>query len=968
MAFNFFNSSSYGVDGHALVQGDGTSRPLIQSVTPINSNKIRVAFDRDIDFHIVFSIAQNPVTYKIERVSDDARLWVLRVEKVDEQTVDLLTLQHEAVDYRITVSPELNDAWGNAIDPAGDSTTYTGLATSEASPTWMASLFGVEAGMQEEQQVGFLPDLDPPYLDNQNPAPAQPNVPRATDIEFDILDDRSADTGVDIDTVKVWIEGVLAWENDAPQPGFSGVRSAIAGGENFVIDPSAIFPESAIISVRVQAYDLASIPNLLDTTYEFNTAGTEPYLANQDPQPLEFDVDPSGPIQFDILDPETGVDPASIWIRVNGDYAWFAGAPQAGFAVNRISIADGYRFIIQKSGLLPTGSNSVEVYAENQAELPDALHTTYTFTTVDILAPRLVDVDPYAGQTDVVRTTPIVFTIVDDAEVVQASIRIVVNDSLVYNGVTDTFADGWGASIKTGTPSTGFSFSLIREEEWEDGEEVFVGVIASDPTGLTMNEAYSFVIESEVEFPFSSYRFIIRSIREKDEKSPGLIQKFMEMIDRRWKGRIFDRATELATLYDPQRIDAKWLPWLKAHVGFTRDLSFEPSVNELRAVIQDGVQLWNDKPAELSLVDAIRMCTGNRYRIGNFFDFRIQSDWTCIGEQLQDFDPHVLDFDHDIWAGDKVRTSISGSTGYPWDHYFVFAANQIPNFSYERQFSHIVIDSFVGYPDLVGIWEIEKCLVGDDVLITKEALPVRSGYNYGRFRLLGGMSEFRTEVRVVDDPTGDRPINRDLLVFLMSQVRAMSERVDIVFVDFLDQFINAGDTDQWSATGIVNNPGGRVDIYDGGQILCSEPNRLDWFDQSTVFNVTGEDASTVAKLFFWYNDADNCYWVELDFGAETVKLFKRSLGATTQVGSTVTLPYIVYPGIPCGVRIDGQTEGVGRRVRVKIGGNTEIDEYSGPPTVVRGGPGVSSSGGTTSCRIVEVMTTPATWRRVGPNP
>jgi hypothetical protein len=232
------------------------------------------------------------------------------------------------------------------------------------------------------------------------------------------------------------------------------------------------------------------------------------------------------------------------------------------------------------------------------------------------------------------------------------------------------------------------------------------------------------------------------------------------------------------------------------------------------------------------------------------------------------------------------------------------------------------------------------------------------------------MGEFTTELRLVDELAGAGEVNHALVRFLVEQVRQISERVDIVYVAFLDEFLAVGELDQWASSGDVSvpAPGGALVVGASGKAHSSAGTELDWFDQSAVFRVESAEANAVVLLKFWRVDDDNLYWVRLDVNAATVQLWRRITGVSSQVGGTVTMPYVITADQEVVVRVDALTEAPGVRLRVKVNGETQIDAYGAPPTVVRGGVGIESLGAATRLALVEVMTVPATIDRVGPNP
>lgn len=969
MSFLFFKSSALGVDKHLLSDGSGLTLPQVVSFVPQDAFTIRVLFNKDMFFHVTESLILRPSSYAIGRQSDGVRLPIIRCDKVSENEVDLTVIGQEATLYDGMASSFVLDAWGNGIDPAADTDAFNGTAEPVPAATWLTSLIGLDGGLQEQLHAGFIPDLNAPYLQNRDPAPFETSVAQDKVIEFELMDD---ETGVDVDEVQVWIEGVLAWENDAPEAGFTGVRTPIAGGHHFSIDQLADFDESQTVSVRVKAQDFATILNYLDETYSFITFGTSPALDNLNPFSGELDVDPSRHVFLDIVDPETGVNASTVWIKLGGLFAWQGDAPGPGFSVVKSIISGGFSYdIIPPGGTLSTGTNIVQVYALNNAENPDTLNTSYQFSTLDLFPPYLQDQDPAPGARGVETTRPVAFTISDDDGVVLSTVRVYIRQLLVYNG--SAFLAGWSQSFVSAGGVNGYTFVVVPDpsERWREGETIEVSVIAEDPTGGVLNTTYEFTCGEEL-FPFSSYRFVLKSVREMDKRSPGMLQPLLEEgIDETWRQYVFDRLTELqATFYDPIGINAAWLPWLKAMVGFTRDLPFVATEAELRKIIRDAAPYWNAKPTELGLKQAIRLVTGNRFKVRDWFDLRMMGDQVVVTEQLQDYDPNVIGFGEDFLTGDRCRSSINPSTGYPWDHVIVFATGQLEEpFRYEDQFDYLAIKRFDGYESLIGIHKIEKCVVGERYVILEQALPTRTGYNYGAWVMAGGLGEWSTEIRIVNEPSGQGAVNLELVKFLMEQVRNAGERVDLVYVAFLDEFESAGDIDQWdtSSANVTNPDGGAMLVRAGEWANTASGFELDWYEQSTIIRVRGQ-AGGVAHLRFWYIDDDNTYWVRLDFSANEVSLWRRVTATTVQLGATHSLPNVVIPGQEVSIRIEGLTENPGVHLRVRVNGELFIDEYGAPPTVVRGGPGIQAF--TADCELLsaEVMTLPVTVDRVGPNP
>lgn len=103
-----------------------------------------------------------------------------------------------------------------------------------------------------------------------------------------------------------------------------------------------------------------------DTEYPDTDA---PYLLNLSPYSGEVGVDPFGNIVLEIHDDGDGVNDATVTIIVNGTAAWTADAEAnpSVYAVGKTVLGTGLRYTINPVGMLPPGTTTVEVYAEDNA-------------------------------------------------------------------------------------------------------------------------------------------------------------------------------------------------------------------------------------------------------------------------------------------------------------------------------------------------------------------------------------------------------------------------------------------------------------------------------------------------------------------------------------------------------------------------------------------------------------------------
>lgn len=93
------------------------------------------------------------------------------------------------------------------------------------------------------------------------------------------------------------------------------------------------------------------------------------------------------------------------------------------------------------------------------------------------------------------------------------NIDVFVRDEQVFNGLAAQFADGWRASTFELSTTGEYCFELKpdRSRYFRDGETVIVKVVA-----FGVEEQYSFIAEARP-FSFSTYNFILQSVRSADE-------------------------------------------------------------------------------------------------------------------------------------------------------------------------------------------------------------------------------------------------------------------------------------------------------------------------------------------------------------------------------------------------------------------------------------------------------------------
>lgn len=336
-------------------------------------------------------------------------------------------------------------------------------------------------------------DVTAPVLGGQNPFSGQIDVSRSANVVLELTD---TGAGLDEASVVLTVEGAVAYSGGVEQPGFTVTKLAIADGFRYTINPDTNFGSYQTVDVGVYAEDLATIPNVLSTSYNFRTLDdVAPYLANQDPFPGQTGVSPVTNITLDVLDAGAGVAAATIVLRVNGTIAWQSDTQQPGFVVTKTVVAGGFHYVINPDSVLPLGTNTVRVVADDLATTPNTLDTSYTFEVVDVVPPTIDDTYPQGS--DCSPDTLVSFTCEDDIQVVLSSIQTTIDgETAILNGV---FQFGWNGSSSSITPNVnnGYDVVIQKETSFAYEEQVTVHVSIADLSALPVTEEWNFTVSED---------------------------------------------------------------------------------------------------------------------------------------------------------------------------------------------------------------------------------------------------------------------------------------------------------------------------------------------------------------------------------------------------------------------------------------------------------------------------------------
>lgn len=687
-------------------------------------------------------------------------------------------------------------------------------------------------------------------------------------------------------------------------------------------------------------------------------------------------------IVFDLRDNMNDIVLSSVVIEVGGVEAYSGESAQNGFTVAPVRLSDGYTFTITPPTTFAERETvTVEVWADSGEPSFESFNESYSFQIGYISAPYVNYHSPSAGEIDQKPLQTIAISLGDRNDVVLSSVRIYVNDRVIYNGSTDTYAEGWTGSQDRTNGINGFDFILIPSVEFGFGDLIEVRVYAENVIALTLDYNWSFYIQAD-NIVFSTYNMLRRSIRDHDRNSPSLLERLLtgaDGPDDLQRTMIYDRCSDLSKLYDPYQIPSKFLPWLKSLVGFTQNMDLNAEESDVREVIAKAGNLWSLKGSEPSFEVACRMVSNGRYRIQNWFDRRMQVDQTFITEMLLDYDPIALDFDTPTPEGALWQNIGVSVSAYPLSQQFAITdlpTSFFPNrvFEKENQYTYLQLLDVPLDPARKGFYRITSLVKGTYLGYLDTSWVAPAGFYGGTWRLWGANSEYVTEIRIVD--RGD--LNKALFKYLIDVVRPNGERVDIVYLAFLDQFEDKKYISQWDATGGYVLDGEKIEVESGGEIIVSDTAYNSWdLERQLSVRIRAKTASTVAKVYLLYDDANNNIHATINYTTGALTVNRVNSGVVTAIGSAVTLAHLYHTDY---WGVDYEYRDVFRfvMIRTNSGADAKIKAYRAGTLVYEqtyssvpfgaGKVGIASSGSSTYTDLVEVITLPASQDRVGPNP
>lgn len=332
-----------------------------------------------------------------------------------------------------------------------------------------------------------ISDPEPPYLDNQDPAPLDTGVAKEKIIGFDVLDDVT-----DVTVSLIEVEGFTAYDGSfqSPYDGAGSSVTPITGGFSFAIQKTSDWSSYSTVSVRVVAED--EVGNPLDETWTFEIEDYDvPSIGSN--LPLGADIVETTDISFSITDiGGTGAVQSTLNATVNSVPAIVAGVLQAGFQGPNSAItpnaSNGFDVVIDLESLYGELEH-VEVDVSVEDTVGNEGTLLWAFTVRDYLGPLVDPVFPSAGGSGISVGTNITIDVTDEDTISGKKIEVDLNDGNGFQeayvqGDDPPFKSGWqGAGSEVTSLANGYRIVLDPETDFTVATTIQVRVTAIDPAG-----------------------------------------------------------------------------------------------------------------------------------------------------------------------------------------------------------------------------------------------------------------------------------------------------------------------------------------------------------------------------------------------------------------------------------------------------------------------------------------------------
>lgn len=223
-----------------------------------------------------------------------------------------------------------------------------------------------------------------------------------------------------------------------------------------------------------------------------------PVLQNLGPDNGDIDVLRSTTVELEIIDEGSGVNAGSVIIKINGVFAWHTDAPQVGFSGTKAIVSNGYSYVLTPDALFDSYDDVVvEVYARDQAPIPNALDTSYSFRIIDVEAPYLANRDPAPDDTGVSPLAQVILDVLDAGDPLNAgTVVITVDGDIVWQSGSEQN----GYTVLSQALISGYRYTITPPLPLPQLQVIPVSVQAYDtaPVPNYLDKTYYFTTATDI--------------------------------------------------------------------------------------------------------------------------------------------------------------------------------------------------------------------------------------------------------------------------------------------------------------------------------------------------------------------------------------------------------------------------------------------------------------------------------------
>lgn len=338
-----------------------------------------------------------------------------------------------------------SSSFGNILTSTGggsDSTMLVGMGddsgTTSYFPGWVDDLAFYNTA-KDINWINQRLDITGPTINAVNPTSGEIDVPISSSLSIDITDN----TNIHASLTLIKIDGgsysnTTIWTGDGAAGPFTGARSSIIDGYNYLLNHSVSFDYNTTYTISIDAYDNALNNTHLDYNFDTVLDSTAPTITPVMPVNGETDFYPAYPIDLNITDSETGVNYLLTKIRLaGGGYSntiiWSSDSATGGFSGTRSVAPDGYKYLLTNTtSYLPSTTYNILVDAYDYASNKTTFLYSFTSASAIIIYENEMPADISTG---VATNSSISVDILTKSEVIiPSNIDAYVNGEMAFNG------------------------------------------------------------------------------------------------------------------------------------------------------------------------------------------------------------------------------------------------------------------------------------------------------------------------------------------------------------------------------------------------------------------------------------------------------------------------------------------------------------------------------------------------------